>query len=101
MAVVKRLVCLTCGVVVGMLWLQFVTDVDECAERLDSCVHGMEMCINDLGRYHCEPLSADAASTTTGHRQHDVEDHHEDVGHCPPGYIYDEDEQVCIGQLIQ
>lgn len=86
-----------CCVVVGPL---IIADVDECAERLDSCVHGMEMCINDLGRYHCEPLSADAASTTTGHRHHDVENDHHNVGLCPPGYTYDEDEQVCIGQLI-
>lgn len=60
-------------------------DVDECAEKLDSCLGGMEICINDLGQYHCEPLSADSVGD-------DVE-----TPLCPPGYIYDEDEQVCIG----
>lgn len=84
-------------------FLILVTDVDECAERLDSCIHGMEMCINDLGRYHCEPLSADAASPSSGQRHHDVDDHHHTPGfsQCPPGYTYDEDEQVCIGQQIK
>jgi len=73
-------------------------DVDECAERLDSCLHGTEMCINDLGRYHCEPLSADASSSST-RRISDVELNlsEEDSVLCPPGYTYDEDEQVCIG----
>lgn len=82
---------------------QTCEDVDECAERLDSCIHGMEMCINDLGRYHCEPLSADAASPSSGQRHHDVDDHHHTPGfsQCPPGYTYDEDEQVCIGQQIK
>lgn len=79
-------------------WRGGVADVDECTEKLDSCVHGMEMCINDLGRYHCEPLSADAASGQ--HRHHDVDHQEENVGRCPAGYIYDEDEQVCIGQQI-
>ena len=79
------------------------TDVDECAERLDSCLHGMEMCINDLGRYHCEPLSADSSSTAP-RRISDIEADEDDEIHdptlCPPGYTYDEDEQVCIGSLL-
>lgn len=58
-------------------------DVDECAEHLDSCLTGLEICINDLGRYHCEPISAGSVD--------------EDGSFCPPGYIYDEDERVCIG----
>lgn len=82
-----------------MSYCASLTDVDECAEQLDSCIDGMEMCINDLGRYHCEPLSADAASTTAGQRLSDIEDPSLAVGICPPGFIYDEEERVCIGQL--
>ena len=57
------------------------TDVDECAEKLDSCLGGIEVCINDLGLYHCQPLSGFDAEPPL----------------CPPGYAYDVDEQVCIG----
>lgn len=78
-------------------WLIASTDVDECAERLDSCVHGMEMCINDLGRYHCEPLSADAASTSHSNDQNAIDDD-SIIGLCPAGFYYDENELVCIGQ---
>lgn len=77
------------------LWLR-KPDVDECAERLDSCANGTEMCINDLGRYHCEPLSADAADAAAN--QDDAVDQHPATGLCPTGFYYDHLELVCIGQ---
>jgi len=61
--------------------IQTCEDVDECAEKLDSCLGGIEVCINDLGLYHCQPLSGFDAEPPL----------------CPPGYAYDVDEQVCIG----
>ena len=81
------------------LWDGGQLDVDECAEKLDSCQTGTEMCINELGRYRCEQFSADASSTV-GRRIGDFLEDDEfsiDATLCPPGYIYDDGEQVCIG----
>ena len=79
-------------------------DVDECAEKLDSCLPSMEMCINDLGRYHCEPLlSADSHQHQQQQQQvgdngsNELDSLQVSASLCPAGYTYDYDEQVCIG----
>ena len=72
--------------------------MDECAEKLDSCLVGTEVCINDLGLYHCEPL---VVSNSIDDYQRppsaDRSDEEEETALCPPGYSYNHEEQVCIG----
>lgn len=75
------------------------TDVDECLEGLHFCHSVREFCINEIGKYRCEPIIiSDANADRSQLEQVSRATFQPPVQECPDGFGYDLTTRQCLGK---